>query len=215
VGTWSTQVVLWDITDATKEGDTRYWVTEREIETTRRGRARPLDPEIVARAEAVWGPMSDSLSDEEIEKLEEARIGKPKGVSLEKLRERSGGEVVVDGPNPEGETEPAQIPLPPELFAGSDPLTTYVIASRHYAWTPEEREAMPKWKYPPEVDELRKEWVAALDSGAPEEPQLRERYDEELEKLGGLKHTTFSAWLPERAAELTPGVFVQDERPGR
>jgi hypothetical protein len=93
----------------------------------------------------------------------------------------------------------------------SDPEVTYLIVHHVRRSTPEEQAAWSKIKpsLPPEVEQLRGEWLAAVKSG---DAELRAQLDEELEMLGHFRNSSFSAWSRPKAVEIGPGVFVQDER---
>ncbi len=68
--------------------------------------------------------------------------------------------------------------------------------------------------FPPELEAIRKEWLAALAADDDDRAaELRRQLDASLKEHGFFKRNALSAWDPDRATEVQPGVFVQDERP--
>ena len=91
----------------------------------------------------------------------------------------------------------------------ADPEKTRFIISQTWRPTPEQQKAMSQ--LPRGGDELRHAWRAALAEGDEESADaLREQMEEEL---GSVPFSELSAWDPQRAVEVAPDVFVQDERP--
>ena len=178
---WRTQIVVWQVDDRTKAGDSRYWWTAEEVGQLRRMSA----PEHAHRL---------------------TMAGRPKGQSLAQLRRQLGGDegVIFEG---------IRFSLAP--WKGADPQRTRLIISHTRDPTGEEVEKA--WRaapLPPEVDDLRRDWIEAKETGDEAEPMLREQLDEELEALGRFRLGKVSAFDGRNAVELMPGVFVQDERYG-
>jgi hypothetical protein len=171
---WRTQIVVWEVADPAKAGDSRFWWTAEEV-----GRLRRVVPP------------------EHADRL--AIAGTPKGRSLAAWRRET-------PPEP-----PFRVSL--DHWRDADPDKTYLIVSATRGPTPEEeqREGLAE-RLPPEIEDLRQAWVAALQSGDDDEPMLREQLDAELEAIGHFRRGTISAFDPRKAVEISPGVFVQDER---
>ena len=196
-GTWQTQVVVWNVDDPAKAGDPRFWRSAEEV-----GRIlRLAPPELASRL---------------------TKAGTPKGTTLAQLRREAGGDelerrmggVPDDHWPKDGAPEPiwgpeivVRISLAP--WRDADPERTRFIISQTWRPTPEQQKAMSQ--LPREGDELRRAWRAALAEGDEESADaLREQMEEEL---GAVPFSKLSAWDPQRAVEVAPDVFVQDERP--
>ncbi len=184
-----TTIIVWEIDDPAKEGDARYWWDEREV-----SRLRELAPDI------------PDLS------------GKPRGQSLASLRRRADSDDVEIGvPDLLSGREARSVRLSLDHWSGADPERTYLIIAHERSPTEEEREsARAKGiPWPPEVEAVRQEWLAALAAeDAERSAALRERLDAVFEEHGFWPGHR-SPWNHERATEIQPGVFVQDERPER
>jgi hypothetical protein len=198
-GEWRTQIVVWDVRDPSKEGDPRFWWTPGEVGRMR----RVAPPEHAVRI---------------------TNAGLPKGRSLAAMRREFGGDegVIFDGPaHAAVQAELLGRPVPPAPvmrlslahWRDADAQQTYLIV--HYMRTPLPEEQSSHKPMPPELDQLRRDWVAALQAGDESEPMLRAQYEEESEAAGWFKYSRFNAFDERKASELSPGVFVQDERPGR
>jgi hypothetical protein len=108
-----------------------------------------------------------------------------------------------------------RIPLDPWIDA--DPERTRFLIAHHRKPTSEEQR-LPTTDLPWGEDEeaMRQEWLAADAAGDEERAaDARRRLFDALAKLGFRKATDLSPWNPERATEIRPGIFVQDERPAR
>jgi hypothetical protein len=102
-------------------------------------------------------------------------------------------------------------------WQGADQEKTRLIVTHHRTSTTEEQGcyAAERAATPPDATELlRREWAEALVAGDESEPELRAQLDEEQAALGHFKFADFSALSFGKAIELSPCVFVQDERPG-
>jgi hypothetical protein len=183
-----TTIVVWNIDDPAKAGDARYWWDEVEV-----SRLRELSPE-----------MPDL-------------IGKPRGRSLGSLqREADSGEVEIGVPElPDGRPAVSvRISLSP--WSEADPQRTYLIVTHGRSPTAEEQKDLRAagLPWPDDVEALRQEWLAALAAELHDQAEeLRQRFDAALKQHGFFKHGDRWPWDPERATEIQPGVFVQDERP--
>ena len=183
-----TTIVVWDIDDPTKQGDARYWWDEAEIT-----RLRELSPNM------------PNLS------------GKPRGRSLDSLqREAEDGEVEVGVPAlPDG--RPAQsVRISLSRWSDADPERTYLIVTHGRRSTAEEQEVLRAkgFPWPEEVEALRQEWLSALAAELPDRAaELRQQLDAAFKEHGFFKLGDRWPWDPERATEIQPDVFVQDERP--
>lgn len=185
-----TTIVVWEIDDPTKRDDPRYWWNTDEVE----------------RLQTLSADLPDLA-------------GKPKGQSLASLQRRAAGDdVELIHPGRAADAETASVRIPLGQWRDADPERTYLIIAHDRAPTGEEQEAMkgkgPPWPNP--VEALRKEWLEAEASGHDARSKnARERFDAALAELGFRKARDITPWDPERATELRPGVFVQDERPLR
>jgi hypothetical protein len=136
--------------------------------------------------------------------------GRPRGESLGSLRRRAERDEVELG----GVHGSVRIPL--GHWRDADPERTYLIIMHVRRPTADEQEAMKaewlSWDF--EVEMLRQEWLAAEGAGEHgEAAEARRRFEAALTQRGFRKACDSSPWDPERAHELLPGVFVQDERP--
>ena len=183
-----TTIIVWEIDDARKQGDPRYWWLDDEVE-----RLQKLSPEVPDLR------------------------GRPKGQSLGSLRARADGdEVELLHPAVDGLGEGAPIRIPLTQWRDADPERTYLIVAHIRRPTPDEQDAInrrrPRW--PEWVESLRREWLAAdTADGKEQAAQARQRLEEALTELGYRKAADLSPFSPEKAVELRPAVFVQDERP--
>ena len=183
-----TKIIVWDIDDPTKKGDPRYWWDEKQL-----SRLREFSPDM------------PDLS------------GKPKGQSLASLQRRADcGEVELGLPAlPDGgQGESVRVSL--SRWSDADPERTYLIVSHERRPTGEEQEAIRAqgFPWPPEVEAIRQDWLAALAAEKPDRAaELRRRLDASLKDHGFSKPGELSAWNADKATEIQPRVFVQDERP--
>jgi hypothetical protein len=203
-GEWQTHIVVWDTGDPAKAGDSRYWWLPDEVE-----RLRQVTPPEFADSIPV--------------------AGRPKGRSLRQLRSEFGGDEgfvlgnetgIHDIPSPDA-ADQVVVPIPVaeghrlslSHWSDADPDTTHLIVSHVRGISDEEREVRERTdRLPAHVDALRRQWVAALEAGSADEPALRELYDRELRLLGHIPHRAFSAFAPRKAVQVSPGVYVQDDR---
>jgi hypothetical protein len=175
--------------DPTRKGDARYWWSAAEVGRLR----RVVAPEF-----------ADRLS----------IAGTPKGRRLAALRSEFGAEegVIFDGGPMTQMAEPLRLSL--ARWRGADPEKTYLIISHVLGPSLEERaRSQLSDGLPVEAEDLRRDWVAALEAGDESEPMLREQLDAELESLGHLRHSDVLVFDPRKAVEVSPAIFVQDERP--
>jgi hypothetical protein len=135
--------------------------------------------------------------------------GRPRGESLGSLRRRAERDEVELG----GVSGSVRIPL--GHWRDDDPERTYLIIMHVRRPTADEQEAMkaewPPWDF--EVDKLQQAWLAAEGAGEHgTAAEARRRFEAALAQRGFRNARYSSPWDPERAHELLPGVFVQDER---
>lgn len=184
-----TTIIVWEIDDPSKKGDPRYWWVAKDTERLRR--------------------LSQDCPD---------LTGRPKGESLASLRSRAEGDVVelVHPALSDSPAEDRRVRVPLSQWRDADPERTYLFIAHQRRPTADEQDAIKArgMPWPDGVEALRQEWLAKEAAGDNEEAaRARQRFDEALRPLGFRKARDISAWNPARAAELRPGVFVQDERP--
>jgi hypothetical protein len=142
------------------------------------------------------------------------KAGTPKGEPLREvdLSFRDFASKWSDG---EGGSRPPRAHIGAALahWRDADPDETYLIVEPGRGPGPDSPSLAEL--IPPEVEELRQDWVAALERGDDDAPALREQLDEEFATLGIRKVADFDAFSPSRATEIIPGVWVQDDRPAR
>jgi hypothetical protein len=178
-----TIIIVWEPDDPARRGDPRYWWDTHEVARLRQ--------------------LSADLPDLE---------GKPKGQPLASLREEADGETVqLHFP---GSEKSVRLSLTP--FRDADPHRTYVIIEHRYSPTEAEQGALkvqgPPWRR--EAETMRQAWHAATVAGDDDRAaKLWEAFDTELRKHGFRTATEASPWNPRNAAEVQPGIFLQDERP--
>jgi len=179
--------VVWDIDDPAKAGDARYWWDEDEV-----SRLRELSAD-----------MPDLT-------------GKPRGRSLASLqREAESGTVELGVPELPDGTPAQSVRVSLSRWSDDDPERTYLIVTHGRKPTAEEQEALRAkgFPWPDEVEALRQEWLAALAAELPAKAAERRRQlDTAFKEHGFFKFGERWPWDPERATEIQPGVFVQDER---
>jgi hypothetical protein len=182
-----TTIVVWNVDDPAKTGDIRYWWDEQEV-----SRLRELSP-----------AMPD-LS------------GKPRGRSLASLqREAKDGEVELGVPGLPDGSAVESVRLSLSRWSDADPERTYLIITHGRRPTAEEQEVRRAegFRWPEDVEALRQEWLAALAAESVDRAaELRQQLDTAFKEHGFFKFGERSPWNPERATEIHPGVFVQDER---
>jgi hypothetical protein len=185
-GEHRTLIIVWSIDDPSKKGDPRYW-WEKDFLAGLRGGA----------------PDAPDLG------------GKPKGQSLASLQQRAEESEFVWAFPSGGAHEESRVRLSLEPWRDADPKRTYLIVSHQHAPIREQQaagKAEPS-PWPAEVETVRQDWLAALAADEPEKATaLRHELDAELKKHGFRKPGETSAWNPDRAIEIQPGVFLQDER---
>ncbi len=138
--------------------------------------------------------------------------GRPKGQTLASLREKAEGGRIVWGPFGE---RMSRVEVFLSLWEDADSERTRFIVA-HQRGTPLEERDAPNSLLPPAVEEARQMLRAAIKVGNEEQiAKSREQLTTLFREHGGRKATDLSPWDPERAVEIQPGVFVQDERPGR
>jgi hypothetical protein len=149
----------------------------------------------------------------------------PKGISLAKLRARSGSDEIeldvlppsirADRPADATSEGVRKVKISTADWGGSDPQRTYVIVSHRYRPTAEEAadekarrgEASP---FPSDAEALRQKWLAALEAGDQERAaELNARFEERLGKQGWLKPYAH----PNQGVEIQPSVYLLDMRP--
>lgn len=206
-GTWQTQIVVWEVDDPSKLEQPQFWWTAREV-----------------------GQLMRTASPEDAGRL--AVAGTPKGRSLADLRAEFGGDEVevrvgrfpagsLGTPSPEHaallEARPAYAArFSLRHWADADRRRTRLLISNSYTPTEGQREAYKAlFPEPPEIEELREAWFAALKAGDPSAAELREQLDAELIPRGHVCVPGLWIWNPNTAVEIGPTVFVRDERPPR
>ncbi|HEX4519937.1 MAG TPA: hypothetical protein VH063_10190 [Gaiellaceae bacterium] len=98
-----------------------------------------------------------------------------------------------------------------EHFHAADPETTFLIVSHMTRPT-----SLTPTPLSPEVERIREELVAATEAGEEDSAEgLRARLRAELTTSGFRPRSELFAADENRATEVAPGVFVQDERPTR
>jgi hypothetical protein len=183
-----TTVVVWQTDDPGKAGDGRYWWLPEDVELLRK--RAPEMPDF---------------------------RGRPRGESLASLRRRSqDGEVDLTLPPLPGQPDQTPVRLPLDQWRDADPNRTYFIVSHQRRPTDEEQEEREAegFPWPGHAEAYRQQWLSAEALGDEvRAAEARRRFDVVLAELGFRKARDLSPWNPDRATELAPGVYVQDERP--
>ena len=187
-GEQRTVVIIWNADDPTKAGDARYWWSDDEA----------------ARWRSHFPECSRDLA------------GQPKGQRLASFLVSEGSdEVELVRPALDRMDERTMRFSIPEA-AKDDPERTYLIVQHQRRPSDAEQEELKHrgFPWPDEVEALRQRWLAAIaDKDDERAAQLRRELDAAFEKRGFRKPTDFSPWNPDRAVEVQPGVWLQDERP--
>jgi hypothetical protein len=136
------------------------------------------------------------------------RDGRPQGSTLAALRERLGCDV-VELPVPWGEGT-----LRLDTAGWGDPERTQVIVVHHRRPTAEQVAEEKARRggaspFPPDAEEVRQRWLAALEAGDPGAAELQVDFDRRLAAHGWHKPVA----QPKDGVELEPGVFLLDARP--
>jgi hypothetical protein len=185
-----TKIIVWEIDDPSKQGDGRYWWLRADVQL-------------------LQGKMTDFPD----------LTGRPRGESLASLRRRAdAGQVDLTRPRFPHDPAPKPAWLPLDPWMDADPERTFFIIAHQRAPTKEEQEERKAegFPWPGEAEAYRQQWLAADALGDKVRAvQARQRFDAMLAELGFRKARDLSPWNPERATEVRPGVFVQDERPSR
>jgi hypothetical protein len=187
-GEQRTVVILWNADDTTKAGDPRYWWTEEET--------------------AKWrNHLPESSPD---------LAGRPKGQLLASFLVSEGSdEVELVRPASEG-TEERTMRFSIPRGAGANPERTYLIVQHQRRPNDAEQQELKQkgFPWPETVETLRQEWLAALaDKDDQRAGELRRELDAAFKEHGFRKPTDTSPWNPDRAVQVQPGVWLQDERP--
>jgi hypothetical protein len=105
--------------------------------------------------------------------------------------------------------------IPLDAWAEADPKRTRFLIA-HYRRPSSEEQDLRKtdFLWGEEEEAIRQEWLSADAAGDEERAaDARRRLFVALDKLGFGKATELSPWDPQRASELRPGIYIQDERP--
>jgi hypothetical protein len=136
------------------------------------------------------------------------RDGRPQGSSLAVLRERFGGDEI------ELPLFPGERTLKLSTADWGDPERTQVIVVHHRRPTAEQVAEEKASRggvspFPPDAEEVRQRWLAALEAGDPAAPELHRDFDRRLAAHGWHKPVA----QPKDGVELEPGVYLLDARP--
>jgi hypothetical protein len=185
-----TKIIVWEVDDPKKQDDPHYWWLADDVERLRK--KAPDFPDLT---------------------------GRPKGESLASLRRRANaGQVDLTPLRFPHDPAPTPVHLPLDQWMDADPERTFFIIAHQRAPTNEEQEERRAegFPWPGEAEAYRQQWLAAEALGDKvQAAQARKRFDAMLADLGFRKARDLSPWNPERATEIRPGIFVQDERPTR